>query len=92
MKVTLTSILGNKPKEVRNVFEVASVDDADKLIKACITDKHASIKRSDGKEIPIVANGCVYIEVFNQKNLLVDWCNQRVDEFPNGGMYAKSSI
>ncbi len=92
MQVTVTSILGNRPKQVVNTFEVSSVADVEKLIKACITDRTAVIKRQDGMELFVVDNGCVFTEVYNQKALLVDWCNLEVDEFPLGGAYAKSSI
>ena len=92
MKVTVTSVLGNQPKEVKNVFEVATSVDVEKLVRACITDRTAVVKRQDGKEVAIVNNGSVYTEVYNQKQLLADWCTQLVDEFPIGGAYATSSI
>lgn len=92
MKVTVTSVPGNKPKEIKNVFEVSSTGDVDKLVRACITDRSAVVKRQDGKEIAIVNNGTVYTEVYNQKQLLADWCELKVDEFPIGGVFAKSSI
>lgn len=92
MKVTVTSLLGNQPKEVKNTFEVYTAQDVDTLVKACITDRTATIKRQDGKETQIVYNGTVHTEVYNQKQLLVDWCSQRIDEFPLGGVYATASI
>lgn len=92
MKVRLISILGNKSKEVRNTFDISSIEDVEALIKACIIDKRANITREDGAEVSIVENGCVHIEVFNQKQLLVDWCNQKTNEFPLGGIYVTSSI
>lgn len=92
MRVTVTSVLGNKPKEIKNVFEISSISDVEKLIRACVTDRTAVVKRQDGKEVSIVNNGTVYTEVYNQKQLLADWCTQLVDEFPVGGQFAKSSI
>ena len=92
MKVTVTSLLGNLPKEVKNTFEVVNTSDVDKLVRACVTDRVAVVKRQDGKEVSIVNNGTVYTEVYNQKQLLADWCSQLVDEFPIGGAFAKSSI
>jgi len=92
MKVTISSTLGSIPKEVKNEFYVENLSSIDALLKMVVTDKVASLKRQDGKEIFIVNNGCIYTEVYNQKQLLVDWCNLKVDEFPEAGEYAKSSI
>ena len=92
MKVVIKSVLGNKPKEVRNEFYVENLSSIEALYKMVVTDKTCSLTRADGKEVPIVANGCIYTEVFNQKQLLVDWCNLKVDTFPEAGEYAKSSI
>jgi hypothetical protein len=92
MKVIVKSLLGNAPKWIVNTMEVSSTSDLDKLIKAVITDRSVILTRVDGLETEIVSVGAVRLEVYNQKQLLVDWCNQLVDEFPSGGGYAKATI
>lgn len=92
MEVIVKSVLGNKPKEVSNVFYVENVGSVEALYKMIVTDKTAILMREDGQEVQIVANGIIYTEAFNQKQLLVDWCNHVVDEFPIGGQFAKSAI
>lgn len=92
MKVRVNSLLGNTPKWVSNTMEVSNISDLDKLIKAVITDRSVILTRSDGLETEIVNVGAVRLEVYNQKELLVDWCNLRIDEFPLGGEYAKATI
>jgi hypothetical protein len=92
MKIKATSLLGNMPKYVDNKFEVSSLKDLDVLFKAVVTNRNCVLTRPDGKELTIVHRGSLYTEVYNQKQLLLDWCNEKVDEFPNGGMYAKASI
>lgn len=92
MKVKVISLLGNKPKYVTNLHNVETEADVNSLLRMVITDRSATITREDGKETDIVYNGTVRDEVYNQKKLLVDWCNMQVDEFPEGGMYARASI
>jgi len=92
MKVKVTSLLGNKPKTVVNTFPMVSLQDVDKLLRAVVTDRTATVTRADGQETTIVHIGCIRTEVFNQKQLLLDWAQGLVDEFPQGGAYATSSI
>lgn len=92
MEVIVKSTLGNKPKEVTNRFHIDSLSSVEALYKMVVTDKTCSLKREDGQEVQVVSNGCIHVEVFNQKQLLVDWANMKVDEFPLGGQFAKSSI
>lgn len=92
MEVVVRSVLGNKPKEVTNRFHIDSISSVEALNKMVVTDKTCSLIRQDGKEVQIVYNGTIQTEVFNQKQLLVDWANMLTDEFPLGGQFAKSSI
>lgn len=92
MKVTITSLLCNKPKYVKNVLEISTMTDLDKLIRAVVTDRSATITRADGKETEIVNVGTVRTEVYNNKELLIQWCNLQVDEFPPGGEYLKATV
>jgi len=73
-------------------MEVNSMTDLDKLIRAVVVDRSATIKRQDGKETEIVYCGTVRDEVYNNKELLIQWCCQEVDEFPKGGIYKKASV
>lgn len=92
MKVKVKSLLGNQPKWVTNYMSVDSISDLDKLVRSVVIDRSATIIREDGKETEIVSVGTVHTEVYNQKQLLVDWCNLKVDEFPIGGEYQKASV
>ena len=92
MKVKIKSLLCNQPKWVTNYMPVNTIGDLDRLIRSVVVDRSATIVRDDGKETEIVYNGTVRTEVYNQKQLLVDWCNMQVDEFPSGGEYSRSSI
>lgn len=92
MFITVTSTLGNKPKTVKNGMHIDAMSSIDALLKMVVTDKEAIIQRKDGRELQIVYHGCIYTEVFNQKELLLDWINLKVDTFPEGGIYAQSSI
>lgn len=92
MKVKIKSLLCNQPKWVTNYMPVTTIGDLDRLIRSVVVDRSATIIRDDGKETEIVYNGTVRTEVYNQKQLLVNWCNMQVDEFPSGGEYSRSSI
>jgi hypothetical protein len=92
MKVLVKSILGNKHKEVTNWHYIENLSSVEALNKMVVCDKTCSLIRKDGKEVQIVYNGTIQTEVFNQKQLLVDWANMLTDEFPLGGQFAKSSI
>lgn len=92
MKVKVKSLLCNQPRWVTNYMPVDSIGDLDKLIRSVVIDRSAIIIREDGKETEVVSVGTVQTEVYNQKQLLVDWCNLRVDEFPIGGEYQKASV
>jgi hypothetical protein len=92
MKVKIESLLCNKPKWVSNYLDVNSIGDLDKVIRMVVTDRSAILTREDGKSTEIVNTGCVRTEIWNQKQLLVDWLNLRVDDFPEAGKYIKSSI
>jgi len=92
MNVRVTSRMCTSPKTVKNLFSINNIDDVDKLCKAVVSDSSAIITRSDGKEVSVVCGGFIHTEVFNQKQLLADWCNLVVDEFPSGGEYTKASI
>lgn len=92
MKIKITSLLGAKQKFVTNVTNVSSISDLNALIRSVVTDRTATITREDGKQTDIVHCGTVRDEVYNQKKLLVDWCNLLVDEFPDGGTYRGASV
>jgi hypothetical protein len=92
MRVQITSLLGNQSKIVNNIHEVDTISDIDSLLKYVVTTRTTTIIRADGKETTIVYIGAIRTEVYNQKQLLVDWCNLRVDEFPKTGAYANASI
>jgi hypothetical protein len=92
MRVQIKSLLGNQSKIVNNIHEVDTISDIDSLLKYVVTTRTTTIIRADGKETTIVYIGAIRTEVYNQKQLLVDWCNLRVDEFPKTGAYANASI
>ena len=92
MRVQITSLLGNQSKIVNNIHEVDTISDIDSLLKYVVTTRTTTIIRADGKETTIIYIGAIRTEVYNQKQLLVDWCNLRVDEFPKTGAYANASI
>jgi hypothetical protein len=92
MRVKIKSLLGNQSKIVNNPHEVDTISDIDRLLKYAVTNRTTTIIRADGKETTIVYIGAIRTEVYNQKQLLVDWCNLRVDEFPKTGAYANASI
>ena len=92
MKIKITSLLGSKQKTVTNIVDLSSLKDLDAVIRAVVTDRTATLTRVDGKQTDIVYCGTVRDEVYNQKQLLVDWCNLLVDEFPDGGLYRGASV
>lgn len=92
MKVKITSLLGAKQKFVMNVASISCISDLNAIIRSVVTDRSATLTRSDGKETMIVHCGTIRDEVYNQKQLLVDWCNLLVDEFPEGGLYRGASV
>jgi len=92
MKVRIESLLCNQPRWVKNSLDVNTLADLDKLIKMVVVDRTATITRADGKSTDIVHVGSVRDEVWNNKQLLVDWINLEVDEFPPGGSYKGASI
>ena len=92
MKVKIISLLGAKQKFVTNVTKVSSISDLNAVIRSVVTDRMATLVREDGKQTDIVHCGTVRDEVYNQKQLLVDWCNLVADEFPDGGLYRGASV
>jgi hypothetical protein len=92
MKVKIRSLLNSKSERVNNYLDINNLDDINKLCRWVVVDREAVIIRADGEETLIVSHGTIRNEVYNQKELLIDWCNLRVDEFPESGEYRRSSI
>lgn len=92
MKVTITSLLGDKQKFVKNTMDITNRYELDMMIRSVVTDRSATLSRSDGLTTEVVYCGTVRDEVYNNKDLLVQWINMEVDEFPPGGEYKKASV
>ena len=91
MNIKVVSRLGNNSREVTNRFEINNTDDVDRLLKAVVSDRTTIAHRSDGKSVSIVDNGCIRIEVYNEKQALVDFLNNTREEWL-GHDYTKASI